>query len=152
MSPNIRTLRTSHRAPEGKQLVQMLLDGELDAAIVGDKFPDPRLKPLIPDPESANRKWSESHGGVPINHMLVIREELAAKRPDVVREVYRLFKEAKQASFAESGVPKLDPLRFGIEANRRSLEIIIDFAVKQGLLPRPVAVDDLFTDTMRALD
>ncbi len=141
-----------HRAPEGKQLVQMLLDGELDAAIVGDKFPDPRLKPLIPDPESANRKWSESHGGVPINHMLVIREELAAKRPDVVREVYRLFKEAKQASFAESGVPKLDPLRFGIEANRRSLEIIIDFAVKQGLLPRPVAVDDLFTDTMRALE
>ena len=140
-----------HRAPEGKQLVQMLLDGELDAAIVGDKFPDPRLKPLIPDPESANRKWSESHGGVPINHMLVIREELAAKRPDVVREVYRLFKEAKQASFAESGVPKLDPLRFGIEANRRSLEIIIDFAVKQCLLPRPVAVDDLFTDTMRAL-
>ncbi len=144
--PNVR------RAPEGKQLVQMLLDGELDAAIVGDKFPDPRLKPLIPDPESANRKWSESHGGVPINHMLVIREELAAKRPDVVREVYRLFKEAKQASFAESGVPKLDPLRFGIEANRRSLEIIIDFAVKQCLLPRPVAVDDLFTDTMRALD
>jgi 4,5-dihydroxyphthalate decarboxylase len=144
--PNVR------RAPEGKQLVQMLLDGELDAAIVGDKFPDPRLKPLIPDPETANRKWSESHGGVPINHMLVIREELAAKRPDVVREVYRLFKEAKQASFAETGVPKLDALRFGIEANRRSLEIIIDFAVKQGLLPRPVAVDDLFTDTMRALE
>jgi 4,5-dihydroxyphthalate decarboxylase len=141
-----------HRAPEGKQLVQMLLDGELDAAIVGDKFPDPRLKPLIPDPETANRKWSESHGGVPINHMLVIREELAAKRPDVVREVYRLFKEAKQASVAESGVPKLDPLRFGIEANRRSLEIVIDFAVKQGLLPRPVAVDDLFSDAMRALE
>jgi 4,5-dihydroxyphthalate decarboxylase len=144
--PNVR------RASEGKQLVQMLLDGELDAAIVGDKFPDPRLKPLIPDPETANRKWSESHGGVPINHMLVIREELAAKRPDVVREVYRSFKEAKQASFAENGAPKLDPLRFGIEANRRSLEIIIDFAVKQGLLPRPVAVNDLFSDTMRALE
>jgi 4,5-dihydroxyphthalate decarboxylase len=143
--PNVR------RAPEGKQLVQMLLDGELAAAIVGDKFPDARLKPLVHDPETANRKWSESHGGVPINHMLVIREELAAKRPDVVREVYRLFREAKQASFAETGVPRLDPLRFGIEANRRSLEIVIDFAVKQGLLPRRVAVDDLFTDTMRAL-
>jgi 4,5-dihydroxyphthalate decarboxylase len=140
-----------HRAAEGKQLVQMLLDGEIDAAIVGDKIPDPRLKPLIPDPEAANRKWSETHGGVPINHMLVIREQLAATRPDIVREVYRLFLEAKQAAYAQTGVPQLDPLRFGIEANRRSLEIVIDFAVKQGLLPRPVAVDELFSDTMRAL-
>jgi len=140
-----------HRAAEGKQLVQMLLDGEIDAAIVGDKIPDARLKPLIPDPEAANRKWSESHGGVPINHMLVIREQLAATRPDIVREVYRLFLEAKQAAYAQTGVPQLDPLRFGIEANRRSLEIVIDFAVKQGLLPRPVAVDELFSDTMRAL-
>jgi 4,5-dihydroxyphthalate decarboxylase len=144
--PNVR------RAPEGKTLVQMLLDGELDAAVVGDKYPDARLQPLIPDPEAANRAWSQTHGGVPINHMLVIREQLAQTRPDIVREVYRVFKEAKAASFAETGVPDLDPWRFGIEANRRSLEIIIDFAVRQGLLPRPFAVDELFSDTMRALE
>jgi 4,5-dihydroxyphthalate decarboxylase len=144
--PNVR------RAPEGKALVQMLLDGELDAAVVGDKYPDPRLKPLIEDAETANRAWAQSHGGVPVNHMLVIREQLAQTRPDVVHEVYRLFREAKAASFAETGVPDLDPLRFGIEANRRSLEIIIDFAVKQGLLPRAFTVDELFTDTMRALE
>jgi 4,5-dihydroxyphthalate decarboxylase len=143
--PNVR------RAPEGKQLVQMLLDGELDAAIVGDKFPDPRLKPLIPDAETANAKWSETHGGVPINHMLVIREGLAKARPDVVREVYRLFREAKDAALAQSGAPALDPWRFGIEANRRSLEIVIDFALKQGLIPRRIEVDELFSDTMRAL-
>ena len=143
--PNVR------RAGPGKDLVGMLLAGELDAAIVGDKFPDPRLKPLIPDAETANRGWAERNGGVPINHMLVIREELAQKRPDVVREVFHLFHEAKKAAFAETGVPGLDPLRFGIEANRSSLEIIIDFAVKQGLLPRPVAVDDLFSDLMRSL-
>jgi 4,5-dihydroxyphthalate decarboxylase len=143
--PNVR------RAPAGKELVRMLLDGEIDAAIVGDKFPDPKLKPLIPDPETANRKWAERHGGVPINHMLVIRDELAAKRPDIVREVYRLFLAAKNASFAAAGVPALDPLRFGIEPNRRSLEIVIDFAVKQGLLTRRFTVDELFSDTMRAL-
>ena len=143
--PNVR------RAAEGKQLVQMLLDGEIDAAIVGDKFPDPRLKPLIPDAEAANSKWSQRHGGVPINHMLVIREQLAQSRPDVVHEVYRVFREAKEASFAQTGVPQLDPLRFGIEANRRSLEIVIDFAVRQGLLPRRFTIDELFSDTMRAL-
>jgi 4,5-dihydroxyphthalate decarboxylase len=144
--PNVR------RAPEDKTLVQMLLDGELDAAVVGDKYPDPRLKPLIADPEAANHAWSAAHGGVPINHMLVIREQLAQTRPDIVREVYRVFKESKAAAFAESGVPDLDPWRFGIEANRRSLEIIIDFAVKQGLLPRPFTVDELFSDTMRTLE
>jgi len=83
--------------------------------------------------------------------MLVIREHLANTRPDVVREVYRLFLESKKAAFAETDVPALDPLRFGIEANRHSLEIINDFAVKQGLLPRPFSVDELFSDTMRAL-
>lgn len=144
--PNVR------RAPEGKTLAGMLLDGELDAAVVGDKYPDPRLQPLIPDPEAANRAWAERYGGVPVNHMLVIREQLARTRPDVVREVYRLFKESKQAAFAETGVPALDPLRFGIEANRQSLETVIGFAVKQGLLPRAVSVDDLFTDTMRDLE
>jgi 4,5-dihydroxyphthalate decarboxylase len=81
----------------------------------------------------------------------VIREQLARTRPDVVREVYRVFQEAKLAAFAATGAPKLDPLRFGIEANRRSLEIVIDFAVKQGLLPRRFSVDELFSDTMRAL-
>jgi 4,5-dihydroxyphthalate decarboxylase len=143
--PNVR------RAPQGKGLVQMLLDGEIDAAIVGDKFPDPRLKPLIANPETANRTWSQAHGGVPINHMLVIRAQLAQSRPDVVREVYRVFREAKEASFAESGTPELDPFRFGIEPNRRSLEIVIDFAVKQGLMPRRFAVDELFSESMRAL-
>jgi 4,5-dihydroxyphthalate decarboxylase len=144
--PNVR------RAPAGKDLVGMLLAGELDAAIVGDKFPDPRLKPLIPDAETANRKWAEHNGGVPINHMLVIREELAQKRPDVVREVYRLFHAAKEAAFAATGAPALDPLRFGIEPNRRSLEIVIEFALKQGLLARRFSVDELFSDTMRALE
>jgi 4,5-dihydroxyphthalate decarboxylase len=109
------------------------------------------LKPLIPNPETANRIWSQAHGGVPINHMLVIRAQLAQARPDVVREVYRVFREAKEASLAKNSTSELDPLRFGIEPNRRSLEIVIDFAVKQGLLPRQFAVDELFSEAMRAL-
>src|SRR6202046_1626443 len=51
------------RAPPGKELLQMLLDGEIDAAIVGDKLPDPRLKHLIPEPEAAAQKGGERHGG-----------------------------------------------------------------------------------------
>src|SRR5215472_16974709 len=71
------------RAPAGKELVQMLLDGEIDAAVVGDKLPDPRLKHLIPNPDAVAQKWAERHHGVPINHMPVVRSELAKSRPDV---------------------------------------------------------------------
>jgi 4,5-dihydroxyphthalate decarboxylase len=140
------------RAPEGKTIVQMLLDGEIDAAIVGDKLPDPRLKHLVPDVEAVARRWAESHGGVPINHMMVIRDSISRSHPDVVREVYRLLRESRRAyGGPEFGTP-LDPLRFGIEANRRSLEIIIDYALRQKLIPRRFSVEELFDDTTRALE
>ncbi len=131
------------RAPEGKTLVQMLLDGELDAAIVGDTLPDPRLKPLIPDAHAVSRQWAQTHGGVPINHMVVVRTSIAKERPDVVKDIYRVLQESRRAVPPPEGGP-LDPWRFGIEANRRSLEIVIDYSVRQKLIPRAFTVDELF--------
>ena len=46
---------------------------------------------------------------------------------------------------------ELDPYRFGVEACRPILEIIIDFCRQQKLIPRPISVDELFDDTTRAL-
>src|SRR5580704_7539614 len=138
------------RAPPGKELLQMLLDGEIDAAVVGDKLPDPRLKHLIPDPNAAAQTWAERRHGVPINHMVVVRTELSRSRPDVVRDVFRQFRDSKRAT----GLPDagtLDPYRFGVEACRPTLAIIIDFCRQQKLIPRPVSVDELFDDTTRAL-
>lgn len=139
------------RAPEGKNLTQMLLDGELDAAIVGDKFPDPRLKPLIPEADAVARQWAQAHGGVPINHMMVVRDTIARSRPDIVKEIYRMLHDSRQAVPPPADNGLLDPWRFGIEANRRSLEIIIDYSVRQKLIPRQFTVDELFDDSMRAL-
>jgi 4,5-dihydroxyphthalate decarboxylase len=139
------------RAPEGSALVQMLLDGELDAAIVGDSLPDPRLKPLVPDADAVARKWAQQHDGVPINHMMVVRNKIAQSRPDVVREVYRLLRESRRAVQPLADGSVFDPWRFGVEANRRSLEIIIDDSVRQKLIPRKFSVDELFDDVTRAL-
>jgi 4,5-dihydroxyphthalate decarboxylase len=138
------------RAPPGKDLAQMLLDGEIDAAIVGDKLPDPRLKHLIPDHEVAAQKWAELHHGIPINHMLVVRTELSASRPEVVRDVFRRFQESKRAAGLPDGGP-LDPYRFGVEACRPILEVVIDFCRRQRLISRPMSVDELFDDTTLAL-
>jgi 4,5-dihydroxyphthalate decarboxylase len=139
------------RAPAGKDMVQMLLDGELDAAVVGDKLPDPRLRHLIPDAEVVARKWADSHGGVPINHMVVLREDIASSRPDVAKEVFRLLLASKRAVKSPTEGTALDPLRFGIEACRPTLEIIIDYCVRQNLIPKKIAVDTLFDDVTRVL-
>ncbi len=137
------------RAPAGKQLMQMLLDGELDAAIITDRT-DPRVKPLIPDAEEVNRKWAETHGGVPINHMLVMRDSIVQSRPDVAKEVYRVVKESRQATDSPKD-GKLDPLRFGIENVRRALELAIEMSLVQKFIFRRLSVDELFDDTTRAL-
>ncbi|MGH9611609.1 MAG: hypothetical protein ACRD4P_00865 [Bryobacteraceae bacterium] len=137
------------RAPAGKQLLQMALDGEVDAAIFGSENPEGTpLRPLIPDAADAAARWAIQHGGVPINHMMVIRESIAKDRPDVVREVYRLLKESVAAGPAKG----TGTLRFGVEAVRKSLETMIHYAESQGLIPRRFSVDELFNDVTRALD
>jgi 4,5-dihydroxyphthalate decarboxylase len=138
------------RAPAGKEIGKMLLDGEVSAAILGDKFPDPRLKQLIPDAEGAAKKWAERHGGIPINHMVVVREELSRSRPDIVKEVFRTIHESKKAAGLPDGGP-MDPYRFGVEACRPILDIIIDFCFQQKLITRRITVDELFDDNTRAL-
>jgi 4,5-dihydroxyphthalate decarboxylase len=137
------------RAPKGKDMVAMLLDGELDAAVVGDKMPDPRLQQLIPDSGAAGKDWAAKHGH-PINHMLVIRDQIARARPDAVREVFRLFKESRDRA-VQAGKADAAMLQFGVEPNRRALETIIDLCVAQKLIPRRFSVDELFDDTTRSL-
>ena len=128
----------------------MLLDGEIDAAILGDVAEEGPLKHLIPDHQAAGRAWARAHGGVPINHLAVMREEIVKARPDVVREVYRVLKASRDAAKDIPTGPD-DPLRFGISAVRASLEQIVDYALRQKLIPRAFTVDDLFADARRIL-
>jgi 4,5-dihydroxyphthalate decarboxylase len=128
----------------------MLLDGDIEAAILGDVAEEGPLKHLIPDHEAAGRDWARRHGGVPINHLAVVRESIVKERPDVVREVYRVMKESRADA---TGIPTGadDPLRFGIAAVRQSLEQINAYAAAQKLIPRAFSVDELFADAARIL-
>jgi len=138
---------TTERAGAGKAILQMLLDGEIDAAL-GETSTDPRLKPLFGDPAAEAERWSRRHGIVPVNHLVVVKESLATSRPDAVREVYRLLKQSKAAANMK-GTPDFVP--FGVEANRKALERIIDYAAQQALIPRRFSVDELFDETTRSL-
>ena len=137
------------RAGEGKTIKQMLLDGELDAAILGDVKEEGPLKHLIPDHEQAGREWAKRHGGVPINHLMVIRESIVESHPEVVKEVYRLLKESRAAASAVYESGETDPLRFGVSNIRQSFETIVDYALKQKLLTERMSADDVFGKALK---
>ena len=104
-----------------------------------------------PDAEGVARAWAAKNGGVPINHMVVVRDTIVKSRPDVVKELYRLLLESKRAAkLPTDGTPE-DPLRFGIEPNRKALETIIGICAEQRLIARRFTVDELFEDTKQIL-
>jgi 4,5-dihydroxyphthalate decarboxylase len=134
---------TTKRAPAGKQIIQMLVDGELDA-VLGEKVEHPDLKPLFPDVTREEKSWFAKHGVTPINHMVVVSEDLSQKHPDAVREVSKILRES--AALAPAASP-----RFNADDTRRSLEMIIRYGAQQGLIPHAYAVDELFDDLTRTL-
>jgi len=140
------------RVSGDKNLLKMLRDGELDAAIYGADLPqDPALTSLIPDPDNAARTWYARHKVVPINHMVVATEKLARSDPQAVAEIYRLLRRAKAAA----SLPKpgeIDFLPFGFNACRGALQTIINYALQQRLIPRKLEVEELFDDTTRSLE
>jgi 4,5-dihydroxyphthalate decarboxylase len=138
------------RAPAGKTPMAMLLAGELDAIVATDNdLKDPRVRPVIADPEAASQKWFQRCGVVPINHMVVVKESLMKSNPWVAKEVFRLLSESKKAAGLPTGTgPDRTPL--GVEANRKSLEMIVKYAAQQRLIPRQFEVDELFNDVTRS--
>ncbi len=139
------------RAPAGKKLLDMLIAGEVDAAVLSDyDLGDPRLRPLLPDPVTAAQAWTRKHHIQPINHMLVAKDSLIRAHPEAVREVFRLIVESKKAAGLQSA-HGADPLAIGVDAMRGSLALAIEYCVQQKLIPRRFEVDELFDDLTRML-
>jgi 4,5-dihydroxyphthalate decarboxylase len=133
---------TTKRAPAGKQIIRMLLDGELDV-VLGEKSDHPDLKPLFADAASEEKAWFARHRVVPINHMVVVSQKLSEAHPEAVKEVHRMLGTARKAS--ASGP------RFDAQEMRRSLDLITHYAAQQGLIPRAFTFDELFDDVTRIL-
>jgi 4,5-dihydroxyphthalate decarboxylase len=130
------------RARGGQDITEMLIAGDLDAAIYGAALPkDPRLQSVIPDPEAAARTWYARHGLVPVNHMVVVTDELARSRPDAVAEFYRLLEEARRV--APPGGP-IDTAPFGRQANRQCLDLLMSYCEQQKLISRRPNFDELW--------
>jgi 4,5-dihydroxyphthalate decarboxylase len=135
----------------GKDMTKMLLEGELDAAIYGGVMPtDPRLKSVIADPEAVAEDWYARNGIVPVNHMVVLKEDLSKSNPGAVRELFRMLLDSKKAV----GLPKagaIDLIPFGFDAVKPALDLMSSYALEMRIIPRRLSVEELFDDTTRAL-
>ena len=143
--------------PGDGDLARMLAAGEIDAAVAVSKSPD--VQPIVPDPAEAAAKRFGEDGVYPINHTLVVKNEVLAANPGLAEELFGLFKAAKgkymehlSADGPDEGdiqartrsVVGDDPLPYGLEANRKTLETFIEYTADQKIIPRKVDVEEVF--------
>jgi 4,5-dihydroxyphthalate decarboxylase len=133
-----------------KSLPDMLRDGDIDAAILGNDLPKgDEFVPVIADAAAKDRAWWQQHGFVPINHMVVAGSDICARDPDAVKEAYRLLIEADGLAHSTSEGPNTTV--FGFEHLRGPVQWVIDACVEQGLLSRRLSVDEVFGPAERIL-
>ena len=104
----------------------MLSDGELDAAIFGTELPE-GLRTVFPDIPAAEADFRARHGFVPVNHLVVLRSELA-RDADVVAELMRLF--SAVATTREALAP--------------AIALAGQWCADQGLIARPLTEDEVW--------
>ena len=153
---------------EDKKMGDMLASGELAAAI-GVEVDHPDVKPLIPNALDAGLAALRRNGHYPINHTMVIKDELLAAHPALAADVFNAFAESKRRYLArlEAGTIEKptavdemhrrvmeiigDPLPYGIAPNRKVVDELIRHAVTQGIITTPVTADELFAPSTRGL-
>jgi 4,5-dihydroxyphthalate decarboxylase len=146
---------------KGKKMGDMLAAGELAAAI-GIEVDHPDVKPLIPIALEAGLQALRSRGHYPINHTVVVKDDLLNAHADLAPDVFNAFAEAKRLYIERLKAGRIekptavddvhrrvmditgDPLPYGIAPNRRVLEELIQHALTQGIITRPVTVEELF--------
>src|SRR3984957_11974624 len=72
---------------KGQKMAEVLEVGELPAAI-GAEVDSPNVKPLIPNALEAGLAALRQRGHYPINHLIVVRDDLLDEHPDLAADVF----------------------------------------------------------------
>ena len=152
----------------GKKMSDMLIAGELVGAI-GIEVDHTDITPLIPNAQDAGLAALRSRGHYPINHLMVVKDDVLAAHPALAEDVFNTFVASKQVYLQRlnsglidkpTAIDDLhqrvmaitgDPLPYGIAPNQKVIEELIGHALRQGIINQPVKVDDLFAPSTRAL-
>jgi 4,5-dihydroxyphthalate decarboxylase len=125
-----------------KGLLEMLHDGDIDAAIFGNDLPEGEdYVPVIADAKAKDLAWAQEHGFVPINHVVAVSAETCKREPAAVRAAYSLLAQAENQQVAAATSPR--KTLSGFDALHSPLAWIIDACVEQVLLPRKLSIDEV---------
>lgn len=163
-------------APEGSSLAEMMAAGELSAGFdaaagigrtgaptggwqeVEANYPD-----LFPDAEALEADYYRRTGVYPMHGTIVVKDAVLAEHPWIAKSLFDAFSQAKDEWVAKLQAGKAtgpnaekytalsrivgpDPLPYGIEENRATIEALEKTAFDQGLTPRRLSMNELFVD------
>src|SRR6201996_1837421 len=164
-----------HAAP-GMSLADMMANGELVAGFHGNagigRIGDPNggwkeveadYPDLFPNAAELEAEYYARTGVYPMHGTIVVKDSVLAEHPWVAKSLYDAFDTAKKQWLArlDSGeavgkgdtkylelrkIVGRDPLPYGIEENRKTIEALEATAFKQGLTPRRMSMSELFVD------
>jgi 4,5-dihydroxyphthalate decarboxylase len=138
------------RLAPGQDLAGMLMTGEIDAGIALTGLDPIQVRPVIPDADARAADWFRRTGAYPVNHVVCVKRALLEQYDWLEAELMGLFTAAKRAARAPSAeehwhtIVGDDFLPYGLAANRRGIELCVDFAAQQGLIPRVYRPEELF--------
>jgi len=154
---------------KGRKMADLLASGELAAAI-GVEVDHPDVKPLIANAKEAGLEALAARGHYPINHAVVVKDELLAARPGLAADLFEAFAESKRRYVEKlrSGaiekptaadelhkrvmqVTGRDPLPYGVAPNRATLDELMASAREQGIIKRAFTMEELFPRETLAL-
>ena len=156
--------------PEGKDESDLLESGEVDAlfhAVEPRAYVEgrPHVARLFPDYRAAESAFFAKTGIFPIMHVVAIKRELLQQNPWLAAAVFKAYSQAKQIAYVQmakagwfkdmlpwSGQELAETralmgnnfFSYGIEANRKTLEMLFQYSYEQGLSSRKLKIEDLF--------
>jgi 4,5-dihydroxyphthalate decarboxylase len=155
----------------GESLATMITAGRLDAALsgmagIGRSGPPTanweaaaaravaapgadRLVPLLANAPALEAEWYRRTGIFPVHGLIVIRDALLAEHPWAARELLRAFQASKELFLKDHRLETQkivggDALPFGVEANRPTLDALIQYAYSQKIIPARVQPEAIF--------
>jgi 4,5-dihydroxyphthalate decarboxylase len=129
--PSFRDPPWVERAQAPQTLTGMFESGALDAAIMGFELPSgPDVRTVFPDPAAAGTAFRARYGFMPVNHVVVMKQEYA-RDAALVQEILRQFGAAGTICRTRAA---LNP----------ALELASRWCADQGLMARPLSLDEIW--------